>query len=65
MNEQYKSNAIKNDIQLEFKIGDPIGLHLRKEMFPSIRRNKLMARVNVPYKNVQKVGECLQNRTFV
>jgi len=40
-NEAYKSKHRK---QLEFKPGDLVWLHLRKERFPLRRNNKLMAK---------------------
>ena len=59
VNEQYKQRANKNHPRLEFKSGDLVWLHLRKERFPSRRKNKLMARADGPYKAVQKVREHL------
>jgi len=49
--------ANKNCAHLEFKLGDIMWIHLRKERFPSRRKNNLMVRGDVPYKVVQKVGE--------
>jgi len=57
VNEQYKQKANKNRPHLEFKPGYLIWLHLRKERFPSRRKNTFMARVDGPYKVVQKVRE--------
>ena len=50
VNGQYKLNANKNRTHLKFKPGDLVWLHLRKERFPSRRKNKLMARGDGPYK---------------
>ena len=55
VNEQYKTKANKNRTHLEFKSGDFVRLHLRKERFPSRKKNKLMARGDGPYKIVHKV----------
>ena len=57
MNEQYKKKANKNRPHLEFKSGDLVCLHFRKERFSSRRKNKLMARGDDPYQVVQKGGE--------
>jgi len=57
VNEQYKTKANKNQTHLEFKPGDLVWLHLRKERFPSRRKRKLMARGDDPYKIVQRVGD--------
>ena len=48
MNEQYKHKANKNHPHLEFKLGDLVWLHLRKEIFPLRRKNKLMAKGKGP-----------------
>jgi len=57
VNQQYKCKSNKNQPHLEFKLSDLVWLHLRKERFPSRRKNKLIARGNGPHKVVQKVGE--------
>jgi len=57
VNEQYKQKANKNGPHIELKLGDLVWLHLRKETFPSRRKNKPMTRRDGPYKVVQKVGE--------
>jgi len=57
VNGQYKLKANKSHIHLEFKPGDLMWLHLRKERFSSRRKNDFMARGDGPYKLMQKVGE--------
>jgi len=57
VNEQYKQKANKNCAHLEFKPGDLVWLHFRKERFPLRRQNKLMDTGDGSYKVVQKVGE--------
>jgi len=57
VNEQNKQKPNENHPCLDFKLGDLIWLHFRKERFPSRRKNKYMARADGPYKVVQKVGE--------
>ena len=56
VNEQYKAKANKNRTHLEFKQGVLVWLHLKKKMFPSRRKSKLMARGDDSYKIVQRVG---------
>jgi len=55
-NEAYKARANKHRRQLEFKPGDLVWLHLRKERFPSRRKNRLMARSDGPFEIIKKVG---------
>ena len=43
-NEAYNARANKHHKQLEWKSGDLVELHLRKERFAPRRKNKLMAR---------------------
>jgi len=38
-----RSRPTKNHTHLEFRLGDLVWLHLRKERFPSRRKRKLMA----------------------
>ncbi|ONK69608.1 uncharacterized protein A4U43_C05F24760 [Asparagus officinalis] len=54
--ELYKKKANKHCNSLEFKPGDLVWLHLRKERFPTRRKNKLMARGDDPFKVIEKVG---------
>jgi len=55
-NEAYKARANKHSKHLEFQPGDLVWLHLRKERFPSRRKNKLMARSDGPFEVLEKVG---------
>ena len=48
VSEQYKIKANKNHTYLKFQSGDLMWLHLRKERFPSRRKNKLMVRGDGP-----------------
>jgi len=57
VNEKYKLKANKNHTNLGFKLGDFVWLHLRKERFPSGRKNKLMVREDGTYEVVQKARE--------
>jgi len=55
-NEAYKAKANKHRKSLEFKPEDLVWLHLRKERFPSRRKNKLMARSDRPFEIIEMVG---------
>ena len=55
-NTAYKAKVNKHRKQLEFKPGDLIWLHSRKERFPSRRKNKLMARSDAHFQFIEKVG---------
>jgi len=55
-NEAYKAGANKYHKQLEFKLGDVVWLSLRKERFPSRRKNKLMDRSDGHFKVIEIVG---------
>ena len=54
-NEAYKAKA-KHCKQFEFKPGVLVCLYLRKERFPSRRKNKLMARSDGPFEIIEEVG---------
>jgi len=53
----FGSFTLQEGFLFEFKLGDIVWLYLKKERFPSRRKNKLMARGDGLYKVVQKVGE--------
>ena len=53
----YKARANKHRKHLKFSPGDLVYLHLRKEKFPSRRKNKLMARGDGPFKIIEEVGD--------
>jgi hypothetical protein len=50
MNAKYKISDDKGRKQLDFAPGDLVCLHLRKELFPNLRKSKLMPRANGPFK---------------
>ena len=52
----YKAQANKHRKQLKFKPGDLVWLHVRKERFPSRRKNKLVVRSDGPFQVIKKVG---------
>ena len=53
----YKVRANKHHKALNFKPGDLVRLHLRKEGFQSWRRNKLIPRCDGPFKVLEKVND--------
>ena len=53
MNAKYKIAGDKGRRQLTFEPGDLVWLHLRKKMFPELRKSKLMPRANGPFKVLQ------------
>nr|XP_043611666.1 uncharacterized protein LOC122583313 [Erigeron canadensis] len=56
-NADYKVRANKHRKQSSFAPGDLVWVHLRKERFPSRRKNKLMPRAEVPFKILERYGE--------
>lgn len=57
MNEMYKVLANNNRKPHIFKTGDLFSLHLSKQRFPNMRKNKLMPRLENPFKIIQKVND--------
>jgi hypothetical protein len=57
MNAEYKIHGDKARKQLEFALGDLVWLHLRKELFPDLRKSKLMPRADGPFKVLEKINE--------
>ncbi|XP_074303669.1 uncharacterized protein LOC141638156 [Silene latifolia] len=56
VNAAYKRKSSKNKKPRVFEVGDLVWVHLRKERFPSKRKNKLMPRAEGPYKIVGRVN---------
>ena len=56
INEVYKQRS-KHKKQKLFNEGDLVWVHLRKERFPSKRKNKLMPRADGPFKIVSKIND--------
>ena len=56
INQAYKVRANKNRKGIEYQPGDLVWLHLRKERFPTRRKNKLIARGDGPFKVLARVG---------
>jgi hypothetical protein len=57
MDAKYKISGDRGRKQLDFKPGDLVWLHLRKERFPDLRKSKLMLRAHVPFKVLEKINE--------
>jgi len=53
----YKARTNKHRKVITFKPGDLVWIHLRKERFPSRRKNKLMPRSDGPFKVLEKVND--------
>ncbi|GJY33328.1 gag-pol polyprotein [Tanacetum coccineum] len=56
-NEMYKAKANKNCKQPTFSLGDLVWIHLRKERFPSKRKNKLMPKADGTFKVLERFGD--------
>ncbi|MCI10001.1 retrotransposon protein, partial [Trifolium medium] len=56
VNEAYKQRS-KNKKPKLFNEGDLVWVHLRKERFPSKRKNKLMPRADGPFKVISKIND--------
>jgi hypothetical protein len=57
MNANYKITGDKGRKQLDFKPGDLVWLHLRKERFPDLRKSKLIPRADGPFKVLENINE--------
>lgn len=57
VNHKYREHANKHRRQPEFKVGELVWLHLRKERFPGKRKNKLMPRSEGPFRIIEKVND--------
>jgi len=56
-NASYQAEANKHKKKLVFQPGDLVWIHLRKERFPSKRKNKLMPRANGPFEVLEKIND--------
>ncbi|KAI3789955.1 hypothetical protein L2E82_02762 [Cichorium intybus] len=56
-NAAYKQKSNKNKKARVFDEGDLVWVHMRKERFPSKRKNKLMPRAEGPYKIIARVND--------
>ena len=55
-NEQNKMQVKKHRKDIQFKHGDLVWIHLRKERFPSKRRTKLLPRSDGPFEALEKIN---------
>ena len=57
-NETYKKQANKRVRNVKnFEVGDLVWIYMRKERFPSQRKNKLMPRAEGPFEVVEKIND--------
>lgn len=56
-NDKYQAQANKHRKFAEFKEGDPVWVHLRKEPFPRGQFAKLKSRADGPFKVLKGIGE--------
>jgi hypothetical protein len=56
-NERYQKSANKHSRHVEFKEGDLVWVHLRKDRFPPGKFGKLKPRADGPFKVLKRIGE--------
>jgi hypothetical protein len=56
-NERYQKSANKHRRHVEFKEGDLVWVHLRKDRFPPGKFGKLKPRADGPFKVLKRIGE--------
>lgn len=56
-NPSYQAQANKHKKKVVFQPGDLVWIHLRKERFPSKRKNKLMRRADSPFEVLEKIND--------
>ena len=56
-NAAYEAHANKHRRKIVFQLGDLVWIHLRKERFPSKRRNKLMPRAEDPFEVLERIND--------
>jgi len=56
-NEAYRAQVNKRKKRMVFQPGDLVWIHLRKERFPSKRKNKLMPRADGPFDVLERIND--------
>ena len=56
-NEAYQAQVNKHMRKITFQPGDLVWIHLRKERFPSKRKNKLMPRADGPFEVLERIND--------
>jgi len=56
-NASYEVQVNKHRRKIVFQPGDLVWIHLRKERFPSKRKNKLMPRVEGSFEVLEKIND--------
>ena len=57
MNEKYRIAGSKGKKEIKLEPGDLVWLHLRKDIFPELRKSKLMPKAVGPYKIIEKIND--------
>jgi hypothetical protein len=57
MNEKYRIAASKSRKEVKLESGDLVCLHLRKERFLELRKNKIMSRAAGSFKILTKISD--------
>ena len=57
MNGKYKLIGDKGRKHVVFAPGDLVWLHLRKDIFPYLRKSKVMPHADVPFKVLEKIND--------
>ena len=56
-NASYQAQANKHKKKVVFQPGDLVWIYLRKERFPSKRKNKLMSRSDGPFEVLERIND--------
>ena len=56
-NASYQAHTNKHRRKMVFQPGDLVWIHLRKERFPTKRKNKLMPRADGPFEVLERIND--------
>ena len=56
-NLKYEEQANRHKKHVEFKVGDLVWIHLRKDRFPQNKYGKLKPQEDGPFKVIEKIGK--------